>query len=361
MSNPIGRWFGTLSLRRVSAQEKINFSRHLAIVIRAGLPVVEGLRIIERQVASKAMRRIIEQLIADVNSGRLLADSLRTHRNVFGDFFISVIEVGEASGTLGDNLLYLSEELKKSEGFRGKVRSAMIYPAILTVMTIAVSAFLTFFIFPKLVEAFASMNVALPLSTQILIAILGFLRSYLNLILITLVVLIVGARLSMRREGVRYLIHRVALFLPVLSSLIININAASLTRILGVLLKSGTKIVEAVMITARAMDNLVYRHALINIGEAVLKGETLAQGLAVKPHLFPPILTGMIEIGESTGNLAENLTYLSNYYAEEVDTSLRNFTAFIEPLILVVMGLIVGFVAISIITPIYSLSQSISR
>ncbi|MEK7465736.1 MAG: type II secretion system F family protein [Patescibacteria group bacterium] len=346
---------------RVSLQEKIDFSRHLSIIIKSGLPMFEGLKIVQAQTKSRGLRRITNQLIEDINNGQALAKSFKKFKSIFGDFFISIVEVGEASGTLAENLLYLSDEMKKAKSLRGKVKSAMIYPGILFVMTIIVNAFLAFFIFPKLITAFENLNIKLPVTTRILISVLGFVREYFFILVGGAVAFIVLFRLLLKIEKVRYAIDRVILLLPVFSKFTIDVGTANFTRVLGVLLKGGIKIVEAITITSNTADNLVYRKRLLDAAEGIRQGNPLAKMLGGNQKMFPPILTGMIEIGETTGNLEENLTYLSEYFTEETDNSLKNLTAFIEPLILVIMGLIVGFVAISIVVPIYSISQGISR
>lgn len=346
---------------RVSLQEKIDFSRHLSIIIKSGLPMFEGLKIVRAQTRSRGLKHVVSQLIEDINNGQALAKSFAKFRGVFGDFFISIVEVGEASGTLAENLLYLSDEMKKAKSLRSKVKSAMIYPAILFVMTVIVNAFLAFFIFPKLITAFENLNVQLPVTTRVLIAVLGFIREYFFVLVGGAVALITGMKFLMKVKQVRYAMDRVILFLPVLSKFTVDVNTANFTRVLGVLLKGGIKIVEAITITSATTDNLVYKRRLLEAAEGIRQGNPLAKMLGGGSNLFPPILTGMIEIGETTGNLEENLTYLSEYFTEETDNSLKNLTAFIEPLILVIMGLIVGFVAISIVVPIYSISQGISR
>jgi type II secretory pathway component PulF len=351
-----GIMFGRLRL-----QEKVNFSRHLAIIIKAGLPLFEGLKIIRRQSKSKTLRKILDQLIIDINNGQSLAHGLGRYRNIFGDFFISIVEVGESSGTLADNLLYLAEETKKSKQLQSKVRSAMIYPVILLIMTIAVSSFLAFFLFPKLITAFSSLNVELPATTKILLATLSFLREDGIYVLIIGVALSIAFRFLLKFDAVKYRFDYGLLYLPVVSKLIIHMNSANFTRILGILLKSGVKIVEAVTISSRTFNNLVYREALLHAAEEIRVGGTLAGYLTKNDRVFPSILSAMVEVGENTGNLEENLFYLADYYTEEVETSLKDLTSLVEPLILIFMGLVVGFVALSIITPIYSLTQGLSK
>ncbi|MFH1246406.1 MAG: type II secretion system F family protein [Candidatus Liptonbacteria bacterium] len=344
----------------VSTDDKINFARHLSIIIRAGLPLIEGLKIIRRQ-ATGTLAKVIDHLIESVNSGQSLAHGLERYRHIFENFFISIISVGEVSGTLSQNLLYLSDELKKIKDLKGRVRSAMIYPIILFIATVAITVFLTFFIFPKIIEAFSQLNVKLPATTSALIAILGFLQNKGVLLAIAIVAAIITIRLLLRLSALRYIYHRAIMATPVLGTLTVNMNVASSARILSILLKSGVKIVDAVIIVSETFDNLVYRRAFKTAAENIRKGETLAEYLKNDSKSFPPMFSAMVEVGESTGNLEENLMYLSNYFTEEVDSSLKNLTAVLEPLMILGMGLIVGFVALSIITPIYSISQGLRQ
>ncbi|MEK7094042.1 MAG: type II secretion system F family protein [Patescibacteria group bacterium] len=346
---------------RVPIQEKINFARHLAIMVKAGLPLFESLKILRRQTTSKKFQIIIDQVILDVNNGQSMASSLRRFHRIFGDFFISIVEVGERSGTLGPNLLYLAEELKKAKDLRGKVRSAMVYPAILFIMTVGVSGFLTFFVFPKLLPTFANFDVELPVATRVLIAILGFLSAYWWLAIIIIVGLVATWRFLMRLPKMKLLFDRFVLVIPVISTLSIYVNTTNMARILSILLRSGIKIVESILIVSNTFENKVYEEALKEAAEEIKKGGAFSEYLMKKKKIFPPILSAMIEVGENTGNLEENLSYLANYYSEEVDTSLKNVTVLLEPLILLIMGIVVGFVALSIITPIYTISQGISQ
>lgn len=346
---------------RVPIQEKINFARHLAIMVKAGLPLFESLKILRRQTTSKKFQIIIDQVILDVNNGQSMASSLQRFHRIFGDFFISIVEVGERSGTLGPNLLYLAEELKKSQDLRGKVRAAMIYPGILFVMTLGVSGFLTFFVFPKLLPTFANFDVEMPLATRILIAVLGFMSTYWWLVIIVCVGFVSLWRFLMRIPSLKLTFDRFILIVPVISSLAIYVNTTNMARILSILLRSGIKIVESILIVSRTFENKVYEEALKEAAEEIKKGGSFSEYLNKRKDIFPPILSAMIEVGENTGNLEENLSYLANYYAEEVDTSLKNVTVLLEPLILLVMGIVVGFVALSIITPIYTISQGLSQ
>jgi len=345
---------------RLPIQAEINFARHLSIVVKAGLPVFEGLKILHRQAESKRFKKILEAIIVDVNNGQSLADSLEFQGNAFSKFFVNVVRVGEASGTLSENLRYLADELAKNRALRSKIKSAMIYPMVILVATIGIVSGLIFFIFPKILPIFSNLKATLPITTRILIAVSAFLTTQWFWVLGGVLLFIVFVRLLFLIEGVRYLFQKILLYIPVVSSLVVSINVINFARVMGLLLKSGIRIVEGLRITSGTSPNLVYHRALAVTAEAVERGEPMGQYLTVQSRLFPVLFSSMVEIGENTGNLQENLEYLADYYTEELDIAVKNLTTLIEPLLLLFMGGLVGFVALSIITPIYSITQSLT-
>jgi len=345
---------------RISVQERINFARHLSLVVKAGLPVFQGLKIIETQTDSPVLKRVVQSLIEDVNNGKFLADGLQKFEYLFGGFFINIVRVGETSGTLSKNLLYLADELRRSRELQSKVRSAMIYPMVILLATLAVAGFLTFYIFPKLIPVFAGMKVQLPITTRILLATLDFVKKDGLYALVGLGIFVVLIRFIIKKvEAVRYFFDWLLFYIPVVSNLTVSVNMVNFTRVLGLLLKSGVKIVEAIQITGSTFSNLAYQRALSEAGEEIRRGGQLGLFISKKKRRFPPLVAGMVQIGENTGNLEENLEYLAEYYDDEVDTKLHALTSLIEPIMLLFMGGLVGFVALSIITPIYSISQGI--
>lgn len=332
----------------------------MALIIKAGLPIYQGLGIIRAQTTSKVLLKVIDSVMEDVNNGKFLADGLEKFEYLFGTFFVNIIRVGESSGTLAKNFLYLAEELKKSKALKSKVTSAMIYPLVIFAMTLGVTGFLAFFVFPKLLPVFASLNVKLPITTVIMMGVLQFLREYFIELIIGVVILVVAVRMIIKYvTPIKFLLDKLILVTPVIGPLSVDVNMVNFTRVFGLLLKSGVKILEAAMITSNTFENIVYRRALVAAKDEVQKGGQLATYMGEKKRYFPPLVTGMIRIGEDTGNLEENLDYLSEYYEDEVDTKLHVLTSVLEPLMLLFMGLLVGFVALSIITPIYSISQGI--
>lgn len=345
---------------RISVQERINFARHLSLVVKAGLPVFEGLKIIQEQTESTVLRKVVQSLITDVNNGKFLADSLQRYQGLFGDFFINIVRVGESSGTLAKNLLYLADELGRQKELESKVRSAMVYPLVILVATIGVAGFLTFYIFPKLIPVFSGLHVQLPITTVVLLTTLNFLQAYGVYLFLTLCAVFILGRIIIKRTPViRYFFDSLLIYIPVISDLAVSVNMANFTRVLGLLLKSGVKIVESLDITRNTFNNLAYKQILLEASEETKKGGQLGVFLSTKKRFFPVLVSGMVRIGENTGNLEDNLEYLSGYFDEEIDLKLHSLTSLIEPLMLLMMGLLVGFVALSIITPIYSISQGI--
>ncbi len=346
---------------RVSLQEQGIFARHLAVMAKAGLPLLESLKILKKETTSRAMNKILDRLILDISNGQFLSASLDRFEGVFGKLFINIIRVGESTGILPENLNYLAEELKKKRELRRKVVGALIYPAVVLVATLGITGLLTVFIFPKILPIFSSLKVELPLTTRILIAISNGLTNYGPLIIGIFFAAIVAIWLLLRLELLRFYFHRTILVLPIFGKMAKGVNLSNFCRTLGLTLKSGVKVVEAITITAESLSNLVYKKQLMAMAAEVSRGEALSPHFAKHKHLFPAVLSQMVAVGENSGNLSETLLYLAEFYEGEVTDATKNLSNTMEPLLMVFMGLIVGFVAISIITPIYEVTQSVGR
>lgn len=343
---------------RLPLKEKILFVNHLSIAVRSGMTLTQGLNMIKIQTRSRSFKKVLDIIIADVESGTFLSASLERFKKTFGNLFINVVRVGEASGTLAENLKYLSDEMKKSYEIQKKIRGAMIYPMVVFVAAILISVGLVVFVVPKFVAVFAQQKAALPGPTLLLINISNFLINQWMYALGILIAIILFFRLLLRLHFTHYYIHRTLLSLPIIGTIMVKFNMASITRILALLLNSGVKIVEAITITADTNDNLVYKKALEVSADYSKRGEYLSKYFATRNDLFPLIVTNMIAIGENTGNLVENLRYLAGFYEEEVDDFSKNLSSIIEPFMLVILGGIVCFIALSIILPIYQLTRT---
>jgi type IV pilus assembly protein PilC len=358
--NLIHKIFGNAFLH-VPLQDRVLFARHLSVGIKAGMSMQDSLKLIQAQSKAKSFKAILDVLISDTANGMFLSASMEKYESVFGQLFINIIRVGEQSGTLTENLSYLGRELKKKQELRSKVRGALIYPAVIFVATIGIVSTLMIAVFPKILPVFGSLRIKLPLSTRILIALTNFMTQYTFWLIFGVFALVILVMVLSRHEWFKNRWHAVLLRLPVVGKIAVKINMASVSRILGLLLKSGTQIIEAVNITADALDNRVYRRELRTAGEQLRRGEFFSIYLSKNPRMFPLIFTNMVQVGENTGNLTENLDYLSGFYEEDVDEVLKNLNSIIEPFLLLFMGLLVGFMALSVVTPIYSISQSLGH
>ena len=357
----IRKYAQVLFTPRFSLKDQIFFAKRLSFLIHAGVPLLESLSLIRIQTKAGPGRKIFDQLIADVSAGQYLSTSLARSNNLFGDFAINIIRVGETSGILTQNLKYLADELEKRRTLRNKVLGALIYPAFITSATLGVTGLLTVYIFPKIMPIFVSLHVPLPFTTRVLIAISEFLRSW--GILSFLILIAIGITFFILRAQypiVRLKTDKGLLYVPFAGKISRSYNYANFCRTLGLMLRSGVPIAIAIGITAETTPNRIFRGAYTAVADGLLRGETLSQGLGRMPTLFPDMLTHMCAVGEKTGSLSQTLVYLAELYEAEIEDLTKNLSSSIEPILMLVMGLLVGLIAVSVITPIYAITQHLS-
>lgn len=345
---------------RLSLQEQALFAKRLSLLSKAGVPLLESIAILERHATSKANRKMFQHISHDLSNGQFLSKSLSRFKKVFGEFAINIIHVGETSGTLSDNLKYLADEIDKRRRLRQKLIGALVYPAVIMVAAFSVSGLMTVYLFPKLLPVFKSLHVELPFMTRALIIISDFLLSYWLFLGIGIVILTVAFTFLMRVWRFRFQMNRLVLRLPIVGMLFKSYHLINMCRTLGILFKSQVNILEAVTVASDTTPNLVYRRELQHLHRAVTKGGTISKHFEKHPQLFPGMLTQMIAIGETTGNLSDTLIYLAEIYEQEFDEQTSRLSSIIEPAMMILMGLLVGFIAVSIITPIYEVTQHLN-
>ncbi len=346
---------------RLTLKEQIFLAKRLAFFVKAGVPLIEAFSMIRAQTRSASKSRLYDTLIEDIANGQYLSTSLERMQTVFTPFAVHIIRVGETSGILTENLAYLADELTKRKELRSKIASALIYPAFITIATLGVTILLTVFIFPKILPIFSSLHVPLPMTTLALIAISAYFQSYGILTLLLLIAAgIVFYLLKKRYEKIAYYTDRFMLSLPILGSIMRSYNLATLCRTLGLMLRSGIPITQAMTVVTGTTSNLVYKKVFEEATEVLVRGETISEGFSVYPKLFGDTLIHMVAVGEKTGNLSQTLMYLSELYETEVNDLTKNLSSSIEPVLMLIMGLIVGLIAVSVITPIYSITQHLS-
>ncbi len=346
---------------RLSTKEKMLFARHMEIMITSGMQILDSLEILKRQTKSKTFRKILDQLMFDVKNGHFLSAGLVRYQNIFGDFFVNLVRVGETSGTLAENFKYIAEELRKRQELNNKIRDAMLYPLIILLATSGITGLLTFFVFPKVLPIFRSLRVELPLVTRFFIGFSEFMIHHGLWVGVGCIFFAIGIWLLLKIRRIRFVWHRTLLLLPAISTMSQAVNMVNFARTLALLLRSGMQIVESLTIAANTLSNLVYQEEIKKIAEAIGRGETISKSLLAHPTLFPPIFSQMILIGENTGKLDETASYLAGFYESELDEATKALSSILEPLLLIVMGIVVSVVALSIILPIYKITQTIGR
>lgn len=346
---------------RFSTKEQTLFAKRLSFLMRAGVPILESLNLLKKQMRTKSSVKIFESIITDVSNGNFLSSALAKFKGVFGEFAVNIIKVGEEGGILSENLHYLAEELKKKQALKKKVISALIYPVFIVVATLGIVGVLTVFVFPKVMPIFSSINVPLPLTTRALIVISRFLIAYGFWVLLGFILLVFAVSIILKQvKPFRFRVQQLLLRLPIVGKISRDYYLANFCRTLGLLLRGDARLYEAILTTAKTTENLVYKNEFVGISKAVNKGERISAYMARRTQYFPEITGHMVAIGETAGNLSETFMYLAEMYENEVDETTKNLSSLIEPVLMVFMGLLVGFVAISIITPIYSVTQKLT-
>ena len=344
---------------RFPVREQIIFSKRLAMILNSGVALREGLLMLDSR-DSRSSTFIVGRIIDDVSRGSSLGNALASFERQFGAFAINLVRVGEASGTLPNNLAYLAEELKKKDALRKKVLGALIYPAVIIVATIGISLVLTVYIFPKITPIFEGFKQQLPLSTRMIIALSSFLIHDGILIFPVLIALIVAGGFLLRSPRVRRAGDRAMLTVPVFGRLSRSYNLANITRTMSLMLRGDVRVVPALEIISKSIGNTVYREDLVHIADSVRRGKKLSTQMQTCGGRFPPLCTQMVAVGEETGDLAGALMYVSDMYEEDINDLTKNLATLLEPVLMLVMGAIVGFIAISIITPIYGITQNLT-
>ncbi len=342
---------------RVSFLDKVLFARHLALMIKAGLPLRSSIVAVKEQSKSRRFRNVLDDVIKSIERGQSLAVSLSRHSDVFGSLYINMIKIGEESGTLEQNLDNLAHQLEKKYELRKRIKAAMIYPAIIVTAVIGLSVALVFFVLPKITPLFETFDIQLPLTTRILIKTTFLLQSYGLFVLVGIVGLAIFLFFLSKIKLMKALFYRILFFVPVAGKISRDVNITYFNYTLGTLLKSGVSVISALEITGGTLNNLVYKKEIKKIAEEVKKGKSISSYLRKKEKLFPLIVSRMIGIGEKTGKLDETLLYIGNFYEVEIDRTTKTLSSILEPVLLLIVGLMVGFIALAIISPIYEITR----
>jgi len=338
--------------------DKMLFIHHLQIMIKAGISIVAGLKILSKETQNKKLKRIINEIREDVEKGQQFSEALGKYPKIFPSLYISMIQAGETAGKMEDALGQVYSQMKKNHDLNSAIRGAMIYPAVILVAMAGVAGLVVFYIMPQILVMFKEFDAKLPLPTQILMWLVDFVQTWAILIAIFIIIFIIVWIKLLKILKFKRVIHKLNLKLPIAGKIIKKINLARFSLTLSSLLQSSIPIIDAVNITAEVVGNYTYKDILKYAAENLKKGETLSSILLNFPSVFPPMVTEMIMVGEETGQSENMLNELASYYSDEVDATMKNFSTIIEPVIILILGLGVAGIAVSVLMPMYSMTQN---
>ncbi len=344
--------------KRITTRDTVIFTRQFATMINAGLPLVQSLNILAQQTENKALKDVTRTVVYDVEAGNTLADALSKHPKAFSDLYVNMVAAGEAGGILDTILLRLATFLEKNDALIRKVKGALVYPGVILTVAAAAIAILLIFVIPTFQSMFASVGMELPLPTRIVIGASDVLLSYWWAMIGVLIALAFAFRAYYRTDSGRRRIDQALLSSPVVGDMLRKSAVSRFTRTLGTLISSGVSILDGLEITAKTAGNRVIHDAVMESRQSIAGGETIAAPLE-KSKVFPPMVISMIAVGEQTGGLDEMLAKIADFYDEEVDVAVSALLSLMEPVMIVVLGVIVGGMVVAMYLPIFDMMNAI--
>ena len=346
--------------RKVKLEDLVIFSRQLATMVEAGITLVSVLDILSQQIENKGFGRVIARLRDDVEAGSSFSQALAKHPRIFSQLYINLVKAGESSGMLDDILNRVAGYLEKTASLQRKVKTAMVYPAAVVSIAIGITTFLLVKVVPTFQGIFDMLGGSLPLPTQILIALSNFIRHWLLLGIIGVIILAIALARYVKTEQGKFMLDSFMLKLPILGDIIKKVSVAKFARTLSTLVKSGVPILSSLEIVAKTAGNKIVERAVEESRRSVREGKNLAEPLSKSP-VFPPMVVRMISVGEQAGELEKMLTKIADFYDEQVDAAVSGLTSMIEPLIILFLGVVVGGIVLAIFMPIFKITEIIGH
>lgn len=346
---------------KVKASDLVLFTRQLSTMVSAGVPLLRALNTLATQAENPALKEVVSDMMHDVQSGSPLADSLQKHPKVFSDIYVNMVRAGEAAGIVDDILKRLATQVEKNASMKKKIKSASTYPLVLLVLTVVAFFGLMIFVIPtigKTLKDLGGPDAQLPATTQAMLAASDFMVSYWYIIIGVMLGFIFGLRKYLATPAGKFVVHRLILKIPVFKTVIMKISVARFTRTFASLVGAGVSVVESLQVTSRAIGNKVYEREIEEAAIKVVNGLQLSQAISTS-KLFPGIVPQMLAVGEETGQTDTVLIKVADFYEEEVDATIDSLSSILEPVMIVIMGAAVGFIAVNVMGPIASLSQNI--
>jgi type IV pilus assembly protein PilC len=344
---------------KVKEKDLVTFTRQFATMIDAGLPLVQCLEILGSQTENKTFGTIIKKVQADVEGGSTFAEALKKHPRAFPELYVNMVAAGEAGGILDTILNRLASYIEKSMNLKRKVKGAMVYPSVVVTVAALVVALLLIFVIPTFEKMFTDFGGTLPAPTRMVISMSTWMQRFWWIVLLGIFALIFGLKQYRRTEQGKRLLDGMALRLPIVGVLVRKVAVAKFTRTLSTLIASGVPILEGLDIVAKTAGNKIVENAILQTRQAISEGKTIAEPLS-QTKVFPPMVVQMIGVGESAGALDSMLSKIADFYDEEVDQAVATLSSMLEPLIMVFLGVVIGFIVVAMYLPVFKLAGTIS-
>ena len=343
----------------VSPKEVVEFTRHISVMLGAGVTIFEAIKFLRNQSKNKVFQARLDDIMESLNNGQSLSTSMRKFPKIFPEIYVNIIRVGEQSGSLPDTLNDLADHLEENEKFKGKVKGALIYPKIILTVMFTFILVLVLFVLPRILTIFKSMGAEIPLSTRIMIGTTEFINNHIAVIAVVIFSIIAAVYIFLKNPVVRKWRDLFYIKVPFVGHIILNYNTAQISQYFGTLFASGITIVKCLEITGSVMANKIFKDEIEYMVNKIKSGVSLSQSFPENSH-FPQMFVKLINVGERTGKLPHVIDYMKNYYKGLVDNDVKNITTIIEPLIMVLLGLLIAGLVITVIGPIYQLISNIS-
>ncbi len=345
-------------INKVSLTDKVMFTRNLQVMISAGVALPRALETLSGQADSQKLKRILKETSDKITRGKTLFEALSEHPSVFSDLFLNMIKVGEEAGTLEDVLKVLTRQMEREHELKSKVKGAMVYPSVIVSFMLIIGILMMIIVIPRLSQTFEELEIELPFTTKLVIGAGNFLASFWYLLPVIVLALIIGVRALLKTKAGKRVFDTLTLKIPFISGIIEKTNSAATTRTLGSLVKAGIPIVRALKITAGTLGNVYYQEAILEASRRVKKGVSFSSVIKEYQDLYPSLVVQMVSVGEETGEIGSMFQKLAEFYESEVARITQNLSSVIEPVLMIIIGAAVGFFAISMLQPIYSMMSA---
>lgn len=346
-------------LTKVPLKEKLFFTRNFRLMIKAGVPLPKSLRILATQTRNEKFKSALLKIREEVTKGKKISDCLKVFPDIFSDFFCSMVKTGEETGNLEEVLENITQQMERTYELRSKVKGALVYPAVIVVAMMGIGILMLVVVIPKLAATFDELGIELPFTTRLIISLASFMIKFWPVFIIIGLILFFLMKQTLKTKKGGKLFDKVVLKIPLVASIIKETNTAYTARTLGALFSSGVPVVESLEITSKILDNFYFKKAMEEASKEIKKGNKLSEALKPFAHIYPFSFSEMIAIGEETGETSQILEKLADFSESEVENLTKNLASAIEPIIMIIIGTAVGFFAVSMIQPMYSMLEGL--